>query len=159
MHAGHVLMLQECRENCDYLVVGLQIDPSYDRIEKNRPVMSIVERQVLLAPYCDRIMVYHTEKDLMDILMITPIDVRFVGTEYQSVDFTGKQYCLDQGMEIYYNRRDHDWSTSELRERVYLDEQSKREKSQRRPKKSETVASEAGLYDFYGAVAGDGETT
>jgi glycerol-3-phosphate cytidylyltransferase len=123
LHAGHILMLEECKLQCDYLIVGLQTDPTIDRPEtKNKPAQSIVERQIQLAAvkYVDEIVVYQTEKDLLDILSIYPINMRFVGEEYQNKDFTGKDYCLDNQIELVYNSRKHRFSTTELRQRMAL---------------------------------------
>ena len=127
-HAGHVAMLKECKSNCDYLIVGLQTDPSIDREEKNKPVQSIVERYVQLSAckYVDEIVPYETEKDLLDYLKLheKTIDVRFVGEEYADKDFTGRELCstgytLDADkMQLFLNRRSHDFSSSELRERI-----------------------------------------
>lgn len=127
-HAGHVAMLKECKANCDYLIVGLQTDPSIDREEKNKPVQSIVERYVQLSAckYVDEIVPYETEKDLLDYLKLheKTIDVRFVGEEYADKDFTGRELCstgytLDADkMQLFLNRRSHSFSSSELRERV-----------------------------------------
>lgn len=123
LHAGHILMLEECKQQCDYLIVGLQTDPTIDRPEtKNKPAQSIVERQLQLAAvkYVDEIIVYQTEKDLLDILTIYPISMRFIGEEYQNKDFTGKDYCLDHNIELVYNNRKHRFSTTELRQRMAL---------------------------------------
>lgn len=126
-HAGHVAMLKECKQNCDYLVVGLQTDPSIDREEKNKPIQSLIERYVQLSAcsYVDEIVPYETEKDLLDYLLMheSIIDVRFVGEEYRDKDFTGKNLCKilwnDGGkMEIHYNSRKHSFSSSELRGRI-----------------------------------------
>lgn len=116
-HAGHIMMLKEAKSNCDYLIVGLQTDPTIDRPEKNKPIQSIFERFVQLdaCKYVDEIVVYATEKDLIDILHSYPINVRFVGDEYKDKDFTGKDL---QHIEIYYNSRKHSFSTTELRGRV-----------------------------------------
>lgn len=121
LHAGHILMLDECRTQCDRLVVGLQTDPSIDRPDtKNRPVQSMYERWVQLVGcrYVDDIIPYDTEEDLMNILKSVPIAVRFAGEEYKDKDFTGKKWCLDNGIEIVYNRRRHDFSTTQLRKRI-----------------------------------------
>lgn len=123
LHAGHILMLEEAKQQCDYLIVGLQTDPTIDRPEtKNKPAQSIVERQIQLAAvkYVDEIIVYQTEQDLLDILSIYPIGVRFVGEEYRNKDFTGKDYCLDNDIELVYNNRKHRYSTTELRKRMTL---------------------------------------
>ena len=116
-HAGHIMMLKEAKSVCDYLIVGLQTDPTIDRPEKNKPIQSIFERYVQLeaCKYVDEIVVYATEKDLIDILHSYPIDIRFVGDEYRDKDFTGKNL---EHIEIYYNSRKHSFSTTELRGRV-----------------------------------------
>jgi glycerol-3-phosphate cytidylyltransferase len=121
LHAGHIAMLSECKNHCDYLIAGLQTDPTIDRPDsKNPPVQSIVERQIQLSAtrYVDEIVVYQTEKDLEDILLTLPIDVRILGVEYADRDFTGKEICFDRGIELVYNKRDHSFSSSSLRKRV-----------------------------------------
>ena len=121
LHAGHILMLAEAKSICDYLIVGLQIDPSIDRPEsKNKPVQSIVERYVQLSAvkFVDEIIVYQTEKDLEDMLMFLPITIRIIGEEYKDKDFTGKQVCEERSIRIFYNQRKHSFSTTELRKRV-----------------------------------------
>lgn len=120
LHAGHVAMLAEAKNHCDYLIAGLQTDPTIDRDSKNKPVQSIVERQIQLAcnRFVDEIVVYQTEKDLEDILLSMPIDVRILGVEYADKDFTGKDICNKRGIEIVYNGRDHSFSSSNLRKRV-----------------------------------------
>jgi len=123
LHAGHILMLQEAKQHCDKLIVGLQTDPTIDRPDtKNKSVQSIVERQIQLeaVEYVDYIFIYETEKDLMDLLTVLDIDIRFVGEEYKDKDFTGKQYCIDNGISIHYNSRKHRFSTTELRQRAGL---------------------------------------
>ncbi len=124
-HAGHIMMLKESKSVCDYLIVGLQTDPTIDRPEKNKPIQSIFERFVQLdaCKYVDEIVVYATEKELLDILHSYPIDVRIVGDEYKEKDFTGKDL---EHIEIYYNSRKHSFSTTELRGRVI--ERYKKEK-------------------------------
>ena len=119
-HSGHVAMLKEARANCDYMIVGLQTDPTIDRPEKNKPVQSVFERYVQLegCKYIDEIIPYATEQDLIDIFLTYKIDVRFIGEEYKTKDFTGKQLCLDKGIEIHYNSRQHSFSTSGLRKRI-----------------------------------------
>jgi glycerol-3-phosphate cytidylyltransferase len=120
-HAGHVAMLAEAKNHCDYLIAGLQTDPTIDRPDtKNPPVQSIVERQIQLSAcrYVDEVVVYQTEKDLVDLLLILPIDVRILGVEYANVEFTGKDACKNRGIEIVYNGRDHSFSSSSLRKRV-----------------------------------------
>lgn len=121
LHAGHVLMLEEARANCDKLIVGLQTDPTIDRPDtKNKPVQSIVERFIQLNAirHVDEIFVYSTEKDLQDLLLMLPINIRFIGDEYRDKDFTGKQICVNRGIELYFNKRNHSFSTTELRQRV-----------------------------------------
>ena len=121
LHAGHILMLAEAKSICDYLIVGLQIDPSLDRPEvKNKPIQSVVERFVQLSAvkFVDEIIVYQTEKDLEDMLMFLPISLRIIGEEYKDKEFTGKQICEDRGIRIYFNQRKHSFSTTELRKRV-----------------------------------------
>ena len=119
-HAGHVKMLEEAKRHCDYLIVGLQLDPSLDRPEKNEPSQSIIERYIQLkgSKYIDEIVPYVTEKDLEDILRSFKIDVRIIGNEYKEKQYTGKDYCKEKGIEIYYNSRDHRFSTSGLRKHV-----------------------------------------
>ena len=121
LHAGHVAMLAEAKQHCDYLIAALQTDPTIDRPDtKNKPVQSVVERQIQLAcnRFVDEIVVYQTEKDLEDILLSMPIDVRILGIEYQDKDFTGKDICAKREIEIVYNGRDHSFSSSNLRKRV-----------------------------------------
>ena len=119
-HSGHVAMLKEARQNCDYLIVGLQTDPTIDRPEKNRPIQSVFERYVQLegCKYIDQIIPYATEQDLIDVLLTYQICTRFIGEEYRTKEYTGKQLCIDNGIEIYYNKRQHSFSTSELRKRI-----------------------------------------
>ena len=120
LHAGHVQMLREAKEQCDYLICGLQMDPSIDRAEKNPPVQSIVERytQLNAVQYVDEIIPYVLEKDLEDILEMYNINVRILGEEYRNKTFTGRTICLRRGIELYYNKRDHRFSTTDLRKRV-----------------------------------------
>jgi glycerol-3-phosphate cytidylyltransferase len=121
LHAGHIMMLREAREQCDYLIVGLQTDPSIDRPgEKNKPVQSLVERyaQLSAVSYVDEIIPYETEDDLKDILQMYHIDVRILGEEYRENEFTGKDICRKRGIDLYFNKRDHRFSTRDLRERV-----------------------------------------
>ena len=128
LHAGHILMLAECKQICDYLIVGVQSDPTIDRPGiKNKPVQSIVERYVQLSAvkFVDEIIVYNTEKDLEDMLMFLPISVRIIGEEYKDKDFTGKQICEDRGIKIWFNSRSHRFSSSELRQRTYQSELGK----------------------------------
>ena len=120
LHAGHITMLEEAKHHCDYLIVGLQNDPTIDRPEKNAPIQSIVERQIQLAAvkFIDEIIVYNTEQDLMDLLLTLPIKVRVLGDEYKAKDFTGKDIAKQRGIKIIYNGRDHSFSSSSLRKRV-----------------------------------------
>lgn len=120
-HAGHVAMLAEARNHCDYLIAGLQTDPTIDRPDtKNKPVQSIVERQIQLAAcrYVDEVVVYQTEQDLIDLLLILPIDVRILGVEYEDKEYTGKQEGYQRGIDPVFNERDHSFSSSSLRKRV-----------------------------------------
>ena len=126
LHAGHVSMLREAKEQCDYLICGLQVDPSVDRPNKNKPVQTLVERYTQLAgiKYVDEIIPYQTEEDLEDILKMVNIDLRIIGSEYKDKTFTGRATCAARGIEIYFNKRDHRFSTSDLRKRVIDTDQS-----------------------------------
>jgi glycerol-3-phosphate cytidylyltransferase len=120
-HAGHVAMLAEAKNHCDYLIAALQTDPTIDRPDtKNPPIQSIVERQIQVSTNrnVDEVVVYQTEKDLEDLLLILPVDIRILGVEYKDQDFTGKDICVKRGIEIVYNGRDHSFSSSSLRKRV-----------------------------------------
>lgn len=128
LHAGHVTMLKMEKQLCDYLIVALQIDPTIDRPGvKNKPVQSSYERYVQLqaCKYVDEILVYETEFDLLQLLMTQKIDIRFLSEEYLNRDFTGKQYCIDNDIELYYHKRQHVYSSSELRARTARLENSK----------------------------------
>jgi len=132
-HAGHISMLAEAKNHCDYLIAGLQTDPTIDRPDtKNRPVQSIVERQIQLAAcrYVDEVVVYQTEQDLIDLILILPIDVRILGVEYMQQDFTGRQEGNTRGIELVFNGRDHSFSSSSLRKRVVAAEAEKALRSQ-----------------------------
>ena len=121
LHAGHIAMLSEAKNHCDYLIAGLQTDPTIDRPDsKNPPVQSIVERQIQLAAcrYVDEVVVYSTEQDLCDLLLILPVDVRILGEEYQHTNFSGQDECFRRNIEIIFNKRDHSFSSSSLRKRV-----------------------------------------
>jgi len=120
LHAGHIQMLREAKEQCDYLIVGLQTDPTIDRPEKNKPIQTLVERytQLKAVGYVDEIIPYATEQDLEDILSMYHIDVRVLGVEYKDKDFTGKSICQKRGIDLYFNKRDHRFSSSDLRKRV-----------------------------------------
>ena len=122
LHAGHITMLKEAQSHCDYLICALQTDPTIDRpTSKNKPIQSLVERYIQLeaVKYVDEIVVYQTEKDLEDLLLTLNMDVRIVGEEYRNTIFTGKDICEQRGIELYYNKREHSFSTTELRERIY----------------------------------------
>ena len=128
-HAGHIAMLSEAKNHCDYLIAALQTDPTIDRPDsKNPPVQSILERQIQVSAcrFVDEIVVYQTEKDVEDILLTLPIDVRILGVEYENKDFTGKQICYNRDIELVFNSRDHSFSSSNLRERVWQAENAKR---------------------------------
>lgn len=121
LHAGHIAMLSEAKNHCDYLIAGLQTNPTIDRPDtKNAPIQTIVERQIQLAAtrYVDEIVVYETEQDLCDLLLILPLDVRIIGVEYKDKEFSGKQICQQRNIEVIYNGRDHSFSSSSLRQRV-----------------------------------------
>lgn len=121
LHAGHIAMLSEAKNHCDYLIAGLQTDPTIDRPDtKNKPVQSIVERQIQLSScrFVDEVVVYETEQDLIDLLLILPVDVRVLGTEYENKNFTGRTECVTRGIELVFNSRDHSFSSSSLRKRV-----------------------------------------
>jgi|TARA_R110002074_G_scaffold92238_3_gene201403 glycerol-3-phosphate cytidylyltransferase len=120
LHAGHVMMLREAKNQCDYLICGLQIDPSVDRPKKNSPIQTIVERYTQLSAikYVDEVVVYSTEQDLLDILEMYKIDVRILGDEYKDKDFTGREVCDKLDIDLYFNNRDHRFSSSNLRQSV-----------------------------------------
>jgi glycerol-3-phosphate cytidylyltransferase len=120
LHAGHTLMLEEAKSHCDYLIVGLQTDPTLDRATKNKPAQSVVERylQLRACAYVDEIIPYATEQDLEDILSGMHIDMRVLGVEYRDKDFTGRDICKKRGIEIYFNEREHRFSSSGLREQI-----------------------------------------
>ncbi|RTY86039.1 glycerol-3-phosphate cytidylyltransferase [Flavobacterium sp. RSP49] len=120
LHAGHIKMLEEAKGQCDYLIAGLQTDPTIDRPEKNRPTQSVVERYIQLkgCKYVDEIVPYATEQDLEDILRSFKLDVRIVGDEYKDKNFTGRNYCEEKGIALFFNIRDHRFSSSSLRKEV-----------------------------------------
>ena len=127
LHAGHIKMLQDARNQCDYLIVGLQSDPTIDRPDtKNKPIQTLEERQIMLSAvrFIDEIMIYDTEDDLYSYLKHNKPDVRILGSDYDIPDkrFTGDNLDID----IYYHRRDHDWSTTNLRKRITKEENKKR---------------------------------
>lgn len=124
LHAGHILLLQECAENCDYLIVGLQVDPTIDRPDKNKPIQTIEERwlQLNAVKYVNDIVVYKTEQDLYEFLKNSNVNIRFLGSDYKDKPYTGD----DLDIYIHYHNRNHKWSSTELRNRIikqYNDEQ------------------------------------
>ena len=128
LHAGHIAMLAEARNHCDYLICGLQTDPTIDRPDtKNKPVQSIVERQLTLGAcrYVDEIVVYSTEQDLIDLILTLPVDVRILGVEYEDTNFTGRNEGTGRGIQHVFNKRDHSFSSSSLRKRVAESERTK----------------------------------
>ena len=127
LHPGHIQMLREVKSQCDHLIVGLQTDPTVDRPEKNKPVQTVVERYIQLSAvrFVNEIVPYTTEKDLEDILSCYEINLRAVGLEYIDKDFTGKQICINRGIDLYYNKRDHRFSSTDLRARVHRAENEK----------------------------------
>lgn len=122
LHAGHILMLREAKEQCEYLICGLQADPSIDRANKNRPVQTLTERFIQLSSckYVDEIIPYVTESDLEEVLRAYPINVRILGEEYRHINFTGRDICKSRDIALYFNKRDHSFSSSGLRTRVYI---------------------------------------
>ena len=128
LHAGHVRMLAEAKQQCEYLIVGLQTDPTIDRPEKNKPTQTVVERYIQLkaCKFVDEIIPYTTEQDLEDILRLYQIDVRIIGDEYKDKNFTGRDYCESNKIRLAYNRRNHRFSSSGLRKEVYEMERLKK---------------------------------
>ena len=128
LHAGHIIMLEECKKYCDYLICALQVDPSVDRPEKNKPIQSLVERYIQLdaVQYVDKIIPYNNEEELKTIFSSLDIDVRIIGEEYKDKNFTAKDICMKRNIRFVYNKRDHDFSTSSLRTRIYEQESTKR---------------------------------
>ena len=128
LHAGHIIMLEECKKYCDYLICALQVDPSLDRPEKNKPIQSLVERYIQLdaVQYVDKIIPYNNEEELKTIFSSLDIDVRIIGEEYKDKNFTAKDICMKRNIRFVYNKRDHDFSTSSLRKRIYEQESTKR---------------------------------
>ena len=120
LHAGHIKMLEDTKQHCDYLIVGLQTNPTLDRPENNKPTQTVVERYIQLkgCKFVDEIVPYATEQDLEDVLRSFNVDVRILGIEYQDKNFTGREYCQEKGIELYYNSRDHRFSSSGLRKVV-----------------------------------------
>lgn len=131
LHAGHIAMLAEAKNHCDYLICGLQTDPTLDRPDtKNKPVQSLVERQIQLSAcrFVDEIVVYQTEQDLVDLILTLPLDVRILGVEYEDTNFTGRNEGAGRGIIHIFNKRDHSFSSSSLRKRVAEAENSKNSK-------------------------------
>jgi glycerol-3-phosphate cytidylyltransferase len=131
LHAGHVAMLAEAKNHCDYLIAGLQTDPTIDRPDtKNKPIQSIVERQISLSAnrFVDEIVVYETEQDLFDLILTLPLDVRILGVEYEDTNFTGRNEGTGRGINHIFNKRDHSFSSSSLRKRVHEAEVNKEQK-------------------------------
>jgi len=129
LHAGHIAMLAEAKNHCDYLICGLQTDPTIDRPDtKNKPVQSLVERQIQLSAcrFVDEIVVYETERDLVDLILTLPLDVRVLGVEYEDTNFTGRNEGVGRGIHHIFNRRDHSFSSSSLRKRVAEAENNKK---------------------------------
>jgi glycerol-3-phosphate cytidylyltransferase len=128
LHAGHIRMLAEAKEQCDYLIAGLQTDPTIDRPEKNKPTQTVVERYIQLqgCKFVDEIIPYTTEKDLEDILKLFDIDVRIIGVEYMDKDFTGRNFCEEKGIKLFFNERNHRFSSTHLRKTVYEVESEKK---------------------------------
>jgi glycerol-3-phosphate cytidylyltransferase len=120
LHAGHVKMLEEAKGQCDYLIAALQTDPTIDRESKNKPIQSVVERYIQLkgCKFVDEIVPYETEKDLELIFSSFNLDVRIIGEDYKGKNFTAKDICSNRGIEIYYNSRHHDLSTTGLRNKI-----------------------------------------
>ena len=124
LHTGHALMLKECKDHCEYLIVGLQKDPNVDRPEKNKPVQSYEERDIMLSSikWVDEIVYYDTEEELGVLLRNLPIDIRIIGSDWKGKEYTGHELRIP----VVFNSRDHGYSTSSLRERVYKAEVAKR---------------------------------
>ena len=135
LHAGHIRMLAEAKEQCDYLIVGLKTDPTVDRPEKNKPTQTVVERYIQLhgCKFVDEIIPYTTENDLEDILRLYEIDVRILGDEYREKPFTGREYCENAGIRLYFNERRHRFSSTNLRLEVFNKESLKLNNSGNKP--------------------------
>jgi len=118
-HAGHVLMLQECKEHCDYLIVAVNAAENYsDKINpgKRKPIFSLDERKLILenSKYVDHVLTYNSEEELLDILKSSGIQIRFLGEDYKNKPITGQ----DLGIEIWYTNRDHGISTTQIINRL-----------------------------------------
>jgi glycerol-3-phosphate cytidylyltransferase len=147
LHAGHICMLKEAKSKCDYLICGLHVDPQIERPQKNAPVQSIVERYAQLSEVkcVDEIIPYNLEKDLHDILLSYDINVRIIGSDYKDVEFSGKDICEEKAIEIYYNSRDHNFSSTELRKRIHKAEEAKKETLEEKEKFCFSVKQESNL--------------
>lgn len=128
LHTGHIIMLEECKKHCDFLICALQVDPTIDRKEKNKPIQSLVERYLQLdaVKFVDKIIPYSTEEELSTIFMSLDLDIRIIGEEYKDKEFTAKDICRKRGIKLVYNKREHNFSTTNLRERIYTEESNKR---------------------------------
>ena len=128
LHTGHIIMLEECKKHCDFLICALQVDPTIDRKEKNKPIQSLVERYLQLdaVKFVDKIIPYSTEEELLTIFTSLDLDVRIIGEEYKDKEFTAKDVCRKRGIKLVYNKREHNFSTTNLRERIYKEESNKR---------------------------------
>ena len=128
LHPGHIIMLEECKRNCDYLICALQNDPTIDRDDKNKPIQSLVERYLQLdaVKYVDKIIPYNTEDELEELFSSLDLDVRIIGEDYKDKYYTAKDICQKRGIRIVYNKRDHNYSTSNLRKKIYETESKKR---------------------------------
>ena len=128
LHTGHIIMLEECKKHCDYLICALQNDPTIDRKEKNKPIQSLVERYLQLdaVKYVDKIIPYNDEEELEELFSSLDLDVRIIGEDYKDKNYTAKSICQKRGIRIIYNKRDHNYSTSNLRKKIYDGECKKR---------------------------------
>jgi glycerol-3-phosphate cytidylyltransferase len=128
LHAGHIIMLEECKKYCDYLICALQVDPTIDRPEKNKPIQTLVERYIQLdaVQYVNKIIPYNNEEELETLFSSLDLDIRIIGEEYKDKNFTGKEICQNRGIKLVYNKRDHDFSTTNLRKRIYIQESNKK---------------------------------
>ena len=119
-HAGHITMLADCKDKCDHLIVGLHTDPSIERPKKNKPIQSNFERYVQLVGcrYVDQVITYDTEEDLRNLLATININIRFVGADHLRDKITAEDVCKLRNIEIYFNERYHNFSSSELRNRI-----------------------------------------
>lgn len=128
LHAGHIIMLEECKKYCDYLICALQVDPTIDRPEKNKPIQTLVERYIQLdaVQYVNKIIPYNNEEELETLFSSLDLDVRIIGEEYKDKNFTGKEICQNRGIKLVYNKRDHDFSTTNLRKRIHTQESNKK---------------------------------